>query len=271
MKKKEHFVPQMVLRKFCIDEEPGKCWEYNLYSRMITKKRTKELCAENFLYEIRDDKGNYYYPPGINVVENGFNKLEDMYTSFIDELIKRLEENDTLLFSNDDLESVYIWISLLIVRNPMILHAIPFAAKELGTTVESKLSKSYNFIELMPFLFEKFSADLRKGHIEFLKSSENYSFVISDIPVIVKGNPLHEFCYMPITAKFSLLIQKPETVLTNTHRCVILELNEHETMKYNYLMFDALMNAYESELSFGKSLIAKDQKVLRQMILLGIL
>ncbi|WP_295094512.1 DUF4238 domain-containing protein [Ruminococcus sp.] len=270
MNKKQHFVPQMFLKNFCIADEPGKCWEYNLHNKAFSKKRTEELCVQNYLYEIRDDNGNYYYENGKNAVEKGFCQLESQYVPFIDVLLTRLEDGNRIVFTDNDLELLYAWISFLMIRNPLLLQAIPYVAKEIGTCIDTKIGKSYNFIELMPFLMEKFSFDLKKGHIEFLKSDENCSFVISDIPVIVKGNPLHHFCYVPISSKFAIVIQKPETIVTDVHSCIIRKLKKKDVMHYNYMIFNALINSFESELSFGNSLIANNQSILMEMILPGV-
>ncbi len=67
-----------------------------------------------------------------------------------------------------------------------------------------------------------------------------------------------------------MAINTPETVITDVHKCNVKNLDNSEVMRRNYMMFDALMNSYESELAFGNSLIANNQDVLRQMILPGI-
>ncbi|WP_155828743.1 DUF4238 domain-containing protein [Butyrivibrio sp. XPD2006] len=270
MKKREHYVPRMVLKNFCIEDEPGKCWEYNLHNKSFSKKRIEELCAQNYLYEIRDDKGDFFYDKGKNAVENGFGQLESEFTPFLDTLINRLEYENTLTISNNDLELLYTWISFLLIRNPIIFHALPFAAKEIGINIENKLSKSYSFIEVMPYLLERFTNDLKNGHIEFYKAVNEFNFVMSDIPIIIKEFPLHHYCYYPLSSRFAMAIKKPVTVVTDIHKCNVKMLNNYEVMKRNYMMFDALMNSYESDLAFGNSLIANNEIVLRQMILPGV-
>ena len=237
MKKKQHFVPRMVLKNFCIENEPGKCWEYSLHNKSFSKRIIDDLCAQNYLYEIRDDNGLFYYEDGKNVVENGFGQIETQFAPFLESLISRLEQETTLIIAPNDLELLYVWISFLIIRNPIILHAIPLVAKEMGINIESKLSKSYNFVELMPFLLEKFTNDLKKGHIEFYKANASYSFVISDIPVIIKGTPLYKFCYYPISSSFAMVVKEPETAITDVHKCIVKELDNAEVMKQNYMMF----------------------------------
>lgn len=91
MKKKQHYVPKMLLKRFSIPERKGKCWEYNLYKKEIQEKSIDDVCASNYLYEIRDESGEYFYPEGKNAMENGFSEIEYKLDLFWDEILEKLD------------------------------------------------------------------------------------------------------------------------------------------------------------------------------------
>ncbi len=95
VKKKQHYVPEMMLRAFCIPNS-NRVWEYNLHSGFITKKNISEICAERYLYELRDDVG-FVNPNTTNLLENEFCKIEGEFTNFFNFFLKISKEKMSIL------------------------------------------------------------------------------------------------------------------------------------------------------------------------------
>ena len=263
IKKKQHYVPRMFLSQFA--DSDGKCWEYNLNSQKICKKRVEELCASNLLYEIRDENGVFIFPDGLNKVENSFSKLEDFYKGYLAELLMKIDGKCTVDLNEDDIEFICMWFSLLIVRNPLIKKAIPVISRDFGVVEMDEKSRSYNFISLMAREFNYFTKEMKKGHIQFLKCSRYKSYIITDMPVWI-ANPIYDGSYLPISSKYAIRINKPEMILSNRKKCEVKELNAEQTDEMNNMMFVAIRSIKVSEFDFGNSVIANDEYVLRHML-----
>lgn len=272
MTKKQHYVPQMLLKRFAILPLCEKVWEYNLFTKSITLKKLDEICASNYFYEIRDEAGNYLHEAGKNRVEDGFSLIESSYVQLFDELFERLKGGaDSIELDNEELEELNVWISFLILRNPLIYNAIVDVAKDYGVNFKGKLDQSYYFINIMPKELEQYSKDLSLGHMQFLKAHKDNGFIIGDIPVVFGDAPLHNFCYTPISKEYAIFISKPKSVLENLNRCDIKTLSYKETAQYNEMIHNAMLNAYEHHYLKGGSIVCHNKDILRKVVFPGLL
>ena len=258
--KKQHYVPRMVLRRFC--DADGKIWEFNLNSQKITKRRIEELCASNLLYEIRDEDGQFFYPDRKNCFEKGLGRIENEYSPFFDDLLKQLQNKNFVDLSENDIGLINFWIALLLLRNPLVKAAMPLVSKDFNIYINDDLKKSYNFISLMPKGIEWLSKELRRGHIRFLKVSPYRAFVITDIPIWI-GNPIYKYCYMPLSSEYALEIKETKTILENCNRCEIIQLSSKETDDLNVMMFLSMRSIKVSEFECGNSVMSSDEFLLK--------
>jgi len=270
MKKNQHYVPKMILKRFEIPTQREKSWEYNLHTKKITVKCIDEVCSSKYFYEIRNEAGEYYYPDGKNKLEDGFCKIETIYSPFWDELIARLDGcTDSIKLSMEEIESICLWVSILIMRNPVIKNVIPEVAKEFGETVQDKMSKSYLFVDLLPKGIEFMTRDLLKGHISFLRAPKESGFVIADIPVILGEPPVHEFSYTPISKNYAIQITAPKSVAVDVRHCVIRDLSRVEMVDYNNKVYSAMLNAYDFGYLQGASILSHSRDLLESVVLPG--
>ena len=263
--KKQHFIPQMML-KFFTDGKDNRFWEYNLNSHLLTKKRTDEVFFQNLIYEVRDERGKYYYEPGKNSMEKGFGIIETDFSVFLGELITELDGSESIICDNDRRDQICTWIAFMFARNPLVLKAIPLVADEYNIELINKISKAASFLKLMPKEIEDIRNDLMKGHITFLKASDEDCFVLSDFPVLFYGVPMHEWCYMPVSSKYAILVKKPDNALVNNNRCFVNKLSRVETFGWNYRMYALVLHSKESEFHAGNSVISEKKHVLEKLI-----
>ena len=139
-------------------------------------------------------------------------------------------------------------------------------AEEYDIKLSNKISKSSSFLELMPKEIESIRDDLIKGHITFLKAYDEDCFVLSDFPVLFYGVPLHEWCYMPISSKYAIMVNKPENALINNNLCFVKKLSKFDTFDWNYRMYALVHHSKESEFQIGKSVISEKKHVLERLI-----
>ncbi len=128
--KKQHYVPEMYLKNFCFDDDRERCYEYNPYSKLITKKRISEICAKNYTYEIKNQNGDFLVPSTKNVMEKALSKIETTDAVNLNKLISRINKTSNYIFlSAEEREFLLGFLLLMVVRNPVTKDAIPDAIK----------------------------------------------------------------------------------------------------------------------------------------------
>lgn len=264
VKKKQHYVPEMMLRGFCIPNS-NRVWEYNLHSGFITKKSISEICTERYLYELRDDSG-FVNSNTKNLLENEFSKIESEYTSFFNSFFEDLEGKDEYTFTDDSREKLCFWISFLIIRNPLIKKAIPIVANHLGAEVDSKFKKNYAFIYSIPEGFMWILNDLLKGKITIFRSECIDGFVTSDIPVMFFKYPIHQDCYVPVSSKYALCFTSPNTCIDNLSKVAIQGKGKKQVVNLNKLMYEGLRGFNNSMFLSGTSLIASSKISIKEAV-----
>ena len=265
--KRQHYIPQMLLRNFCFDN--NMCWEYSLNTKTFEQKNIESLFCQNLLYEIKKDDGSFYNPDGVNAAEKGFSQIEGEYAEFFRELFSELDNSDSIALNKVKRELICFWISFLIHRNPMIKKLLPIQAEEYGFSIRDRLNNDYNFLGLMPKGIDYHADDLLKGQITFLRAHKSEGFIISDFPIVFYNEILHKYCYAPISSEYAVLIQEPENVLINLDKCKIKDLTLSNTIKLNVEMYECLESAKLSDIKFGNAIIAKNEETLRRVVNIG--
>ena len=145
--KKQHYVPRMYLRNFCIDDSE-RCFEYNPYMRHIRNVNINEICQENYLYELRNEKGEWIVPEYKNMFEKGLSVLEGEDA----ELIRRIHfqinnSNHYVHLQNDESIALLGFAMLMILRNPAVRDIIPEALEmAAGIKITKESEKQYAWL-----------------------------------------------------------------------------------------------------------------------------
>ena len=120
--KKQHYVPQVYLRGFSTNNK--QIWSYTIDSLDNGKYVPIEsICRENYLYEVKDNEGNWLTP---NWIEKILSKLEGMFAENLRRIEKKafLTENyRTKCFLTKD-EKVFwkLFVAIQMMRSPIVLH-----------------------------------------------------------------------------------------------------------------------------------------------------
>ena len=130
--KKQHYVPQVYLRGFSVDSK--RVWSYAVNS--IENGRCvpiESVCRENYLYEIKDNDGNWLTP---NWIERILSILEGMFAENLRRLEKKafLKENyRTKSFLTTEEKTFWkLFVTVQMMRSPVVLRVANTVVKELA-------------------------------------------------------------------------------------------------------------------------------------------
>lgn len=130
--KKQHYVPQVYLRGFSTNNK--QIWSYTIDSLDNGKYVPIEsICRENYLYEVKDNEGNWLTP---NWIEKILSKLEGMFAENLRRIEKKafLTENyRTKCFLTKD-EKVFwkLFVAIQMMRSPIVLHEANDTVRDLS-------------------------------------------------------------------------------------------------------------------------------------------
>lgn len=119
--KRQHYVPQFLLRKFC--DENGKISVYDKKNKKIFKTLPKDICFKDYLYEYETidcklSNGKHILP---NDIENIYAKEEGEYSRLLDGIINKLKilnNSNALILTSNEIALLYDFMNNLIVRHP---------------------------------------------------------------------------------------------------------------------------------------------------------
>ena len=233
--KKQHYVPQMYLRNFCIDGEGDLCYEYNPYLQAIRKTRIEDICAENYLYEIRNKNGVFLFPDSINRIEEIFSKIESEDANFLRNILIQIDKADTFIdIGAEEREKIIGFVCLMLLRNPLIRDFVPRVLMEkIDLRITTKEEKSIAWIFTIQNI-DKVEFVISNPVISFMKTSKEYPFITSSFPLWFSPNSNPRIVYMPLSATIAVLFQEMPNVLINLNHCEVREINNSETDSYNY-------------------------------------
>ena len=238
--KQQHYIPQMYLKNFCTDDGK-KCFEYNPYIKEIRYVSISEICKEQYLYEFKIRKKDFF----IKGNENKFEKLLSQIESFDADLLRKIlsvveKSKDYVFLSKDERESLLGFIMLMLLRNPAVKDALPEALK-LSTGIEKLGEEEIQFAWLFTMSnIDKFGNDIESSQITFLKTTEADPFITSSFPMYFEGVPIQKNFYMPISSKVALTLEVPPNKLIRTDRCNVRLLSVNEVDAYNSLLLSRI-------------------------------
>lgn len=166
--KRQHYIPQVYLRGFSpdyldnndtnIDVSKFRIFTYNLNKndQIGIAIPIKDICFENYLYEIKDENGNIIYK---NHLEKWLSKIESMFSKYRRQLEQKVldkrNNNHVLLFSEEELIFWKLFFVVQNLRTPQIMRIAESVAKDV---FQNKLSdnqaKTVSKIWCLPFFRE---------------------------------------------------------------------------------------------------------------------
>lgn len=112
--KKQHYVPQFYLRKWCSD---NKLWCYDLKNAKIYRAVPKDCCFENYFYEIGKIGNDFVLP---NTREQDYQRIESEIAPIINNKLKIMDDEknkNALIFDSYDKKLMIDFVLTMIIRN----------------------------------------------------------------------------------------------------------------------------------------------------------
>jgi hypothetical protein len=237
--KKQHYVPRMYLRNFCIDGKKDKCYEYNQHTNDVRIANINNLCEENYLYEIRDEEGIFLVPELKNQIEKAFSIIENEDAELLKDLLELIERSrDSIVLSDEQRKSLIGFIFLMILRNPVLMDVLPETLKLInGTELKTKAEIKFAWIIVL-LNIDRYGYDIENTQLTFLRTKESNPFITSKLPMYFSGYPIQRDFYMPLSSKVAIEMRLPENVLINVNKCDIRDLSIEEVDSYNCKLLD---------------------------------
>lgn len=115
--KKQHYIPRMLLKRFTTFHIPMRkplIYQYDKEKSIERSVDVYEICRKNNLYEIKDESGTIS-DTEINLIENGFSRLEFVW----DKIIDKIEQGKNI--NMDDRCMLGVLLVLQLMRMPEIM------------------------------------------------------------------------------------------------------------------------------------------------------
>lgn len=166
--KRQHYIPQVYLRGFSpdylskkknnLDESKFRIFTYDLNKTEQIEKAIpiKDVCFENYLYEIKDENGDIIY---VNHLEKWLNKMESRFSKYRRQLEQKVLDkkniNNALFFQEDE---ILFWKRFFVVQSlriPQIMRIAESVAKDVfRDKLSDNQAKTVSKIWCLPFLRE---------------------------------------------------------------------------------------------------------------------
>lgn len=116
--KKQHYIPQMILKRFMNTQVPickPIIYQYDK-EKDIERQRTNvdDICCEKKLYEIRGENGDISEEER-NLIENSFSKLESKWNAIINKIEKKQD------ISKEERDMLALLLVLQLIRTPEVI------------------------------------------------------------------------------------------------------------------------------------------------------
>ncbi len=254
--KKQHFVPRMYLKLFSNSSKGDRCYEYNSYTNCIRNVRIEEICEENYIYEIRNEKGEFLIPEMKNKIEIALSKIEKQDASMLRNIIAKVEDsNDYIILRNEEREELLGFILLMILRNKATRNALPETYNLITNKTISKKEEISFLWNIILLNIDKAGRDIENSEIIFLKNKSGNSFITASVPMRFSGYPIQNDFYMPLSPSIAIELRIPKNALINVNRCEIRKVWSEQVLQYNCKI-----------LSRDGSLICTDEKTLKRCV-----
>ena len=114
-KKKQHYIPRMILKRFAASREKKPLiYQYDKEKGIERLVDIYDICQKKYLYEIKDESG-MISDEEINLIENGFSRLECRWNKIID----KVEQGENI--TQDDRCMLGVLLVLQLMRMPEIM------------------------------------------------------------------------------------------------------------------------------------------------------
>lgn len=229
--KKQHYVPQMYLRNFSVND---RCYVYNPFTERIENKNIRDICEENYLYEIRDDKGDFLFPETKNEIEKALSEIEGIVAEMFSGLFLKVHGNsDHIQLKEKEREVLLNFVVIMLLRNPIFRNVLPEVYKELsGIDIIKKEEKSVVWLFTM-LNDDKVAPDIFNSEIVFLETTQQYPFVTSNFPMSFPKLSIQNQLYMPLSNTIAIELNEKHSSETNLMVCRKKVLNNEEVKNYN--------------------------------------
>ena len=234
MTKKQHYVPQVYLRGFSIDNK--QIWSYTIDPLDNGKYVPIEsICRENYLYEVKDNDGNWLTP---NWIEKILSILEGMFGENLRRLEKKafLKENyQTECFLTKDEKSFWkLFVAIQMMRNPIVLREANAVIKELakGLLTDNQVW-AIAVSQCLPVFSELKPEDKNVFNV-FLKPLLNMSMAIGvdeDGTLFTSDDPV--YCYSSQRENMLQVEEYEKIILPLTSNLVLLMFGGETAKEYD--------------------------------------
>lgn len=215
--KKQHYVPQMYLRNFSSDKK--RVYVYDSVKNEIRLSNIRDICEQNYIYEVRNDKGEFVFPQTINLIEKTFSKVEAEDSAFLGKLLEKIENNtdSRVILSKDEHDSLLGFSLLMVIRNPIVKSVLP-EALQISSNLKISTNEEITLAWLMIMtMIEKGFSGIENSRITFLKTTLSTPFITSELPVYFSGNPLQKDFYMPLSSTIAIELGIPDNALIDIY------------------------------------------------------
>lgn len=136
--KKQHYIPRMLLKRFTIFHihmRKPLIYQYDKETGIERLVDIYDICRKNNLYEIRDESG-VISDTEINLIENGFSRLESVW----DKIIDNVEQGRDI--TQKDRCMLGILLVLQLIRTPEIMKFTSDWLLDTSMNIEKPLTKN---------------------------------------------------------------------------------------------------------------------------------
>lgn len=243
--KKQHYIPQMILKRFMNTRVPLRkpvIYQYDKEKDIeIQIPKVADICVEKELYEIRNDNG-VISEEERNLIEKSFGRLESKWNM----IINKIEQKQDI--SKEDRDMLALLLVLQLIRTPEVMKItkewLNNACIEINKTLKQneidRCAKLASFVwgvikpETNWFLYKILDIFLTNKNIIIFHTKNDF-VVNSNRPVMLLKNSESENIQncqllLPITKNYCIGLTKEKNILYE-------ELNEEATKFINVQFF----------------------------------
>ncbi|MCR5608636.1 MAG: DUF4238 domain-containing protein [Lachnospiraceae bacterium] len=154
----EHFVPRVYLKGFSEikkkkSKEKSLLWAYNVRAmqQINCQVDIEDFCAEDNLYELRDEEGKFI---ARNIIEKVFSRIEAQVGAVI-EKIKTKSQNEKCMvcpciLSEEDKSILIILMTMILFRDPKTINLGMKFLKQENPDMDERASRNFTLLNLLP-------------------------------------------------------------------------------------------------------------------------
>lgn len=283
--KRQHFVPQFLLKNFSMDGKRVIVWDRK--QRVFFETGVKDICYLDDLYEVKWKDSNPKLGTYVldNKLEEEFSQTEGRASSVIKHIIERANGTETrIIFNKEEKSIIYDFVTVLYLRNPAKMAEIQdyydgvenepgFDTMRRGTEYIFEQwgwgsPKSIFEYSIKSTIFSK-EVDGSPYKVEFERisalryvfwRSKNEKFVTASFPMHIVSFDKENFdrIVIPISSSLSLVLFRGD--FPGLEEGIILDPDDN-VIEFNMKWF---MKTYS--IANARFFIAKDEKSIKQLL-----